>query len=72
MELTDYERHLLKRSFQRTGFLTNVIGQMPSDEQLDTWIDGQFELWAGTDAVDAEQIIRGAIRIAEEFEHGEG
>ena len=68
MELTEYERWLLKRSFQRTY----LLDELASDEFIDTFIDEQFERWAGTDAVDAEEIIRNLVRIAEEFEHGEG
>ena len=68
MDLTEYERYLLKRHFQRIL----LLDELASDEFIDTYIDEQFERWAWTDVVDAEEIIRDLIRIGEEFEHGEG
>ena len=68
MDLTEYERYLLKRHFQRILLLDELV----SDEFIDSYIADQFERWAWTDVVDAEEIIRDLIRIGEEFEHGEG
>ena len=43
MDLPEYERWLLTRSFQRTY----LLDELASDEFIDTFIDEQFERWAG-------------------------
>ena len=67
MTLTDYQRWLLKRHFQRIA----GVDELPSDQYIDQYIASTRERWAGT-VVDADQIILDLVRIGEEFEHGEG
>lgn len=70
IELTEYERDLLKGHLRRMELWR--IWPETDDEILDRWIAETYRRWEWTDKVDVDEIIRDTIRIAEEFQHGEG